>query len=680
MNDSSGMGIFGMNKPLRYLIFRTTNVGVYLVLAGVYNIIDEISRSTLLSSETISAFFDKVQIVIGIVMLFRLAVTILQGIVDPEKAADTQAGMGNIVTKVITGLVFLAMLVPLKNMPPDDQLNSYQKNVKYGGILFGTLYEFQDRVLQQHILTKLALGTKGNYTNDELKSMGDTMAAAVLKTFFTPNFKEGVGSDINIYEDKSDHLIKYDHNQLYCNPDDSKAYSKYYEATKPTEVLNMINKTCNGEDHFAFNFNWLTSFIIGILFTVVLIIICIEVAKRAIKLALLRLIAPIPVISYMGSNTDLQNSKLGNWIQMLITTYVDLFITLAIIFFCVSIINEIAIHGLKVGGKQASIFAKVFIYIGLLLFAKDGPKFIKQALGMKDEGGGMLGGLAKGLGAVGAASALGGKKLAAGAYTKARGGSFRDGAGQVQSDNKLLAFKRGLDQNNETLQNKKKAQREIKQMHNDWNKADKWWNEQQEAGKDPANMFDGQTAENYEKFYDNKEFAASAMAVDAADNEYKAAAENYKLKADQHKLTKTDIKRLDDAEKTLQSKKDFHEKMRDSHAKDAKKQDQYKFRKYNSSDPTNVSELPKSSGPSYEIHANDINERYNVHDAPTEQEHAAGQQYYEDVFNNPENAQKLDQDQQAYYEDFFNVNPDVAGQIDANERAADQRQNNNNRN
>ena len=78
------------------------NAGFYWILAGLYGMIVEIAESTILSSDIVAGFFARVQLVIGIFMIFRLSMTILQGIVDPDKAVNSEAGMSNIIVKIIT--------------------------------------------------------------------------------------------------------------------------------------------------------------------------------------------------------------------------------------------------------------------------------------------------------------------------------------------------------------------------------------------------------------------------------------------------------------------------------------------------------------------------------------------------------------------------------------------------
>lgn len=417
------------------------NQGIYFLLAGLYDIIINISKSQILSGSTVMAFFSRVQLMIGVFMIFRLTITVLQGLVDPEKFMDSKSGFGSVIMKIVISLALLTTLIPI-NIP--EPSNSYEKQIKSNGLLFGILYDFQDRILSRNILAKLVLGTNDASDSDSrIKDAGDNLSSMLLKNFFTPNLKPEIGGSFKMIKG-DDGILRYSQEDLFCETrveadggnegnDDPKqtadAYEKYYKSENPVEILNLINERCEtttdpsgkkyiklmGWDAYAFNFNWLIALVCGAIFLFVLVNICIEVAKRAIKIAILRLIAPIPIISYMNPKSSMDNGSFGSWVKTLSSTYIDLFINLLIIYFVLFLMNEIANNNGLIVSDGASgtvvLFSKVFIYIGLLLFAKDAPKFIKQALGMKDEGGkGWFSGIAAaaglgaaGLGAIGSA-------------------------------------------------------------------------------------------------------------------------------------------------------------------------------------------------------------------------------------------------------------------------------------
>ena len=95
------------------------------------------------------------------------------------------------------------------------------------------------------------------------------------------------------------------------------------------------------------------------------------------------------------------------WIKLLIKTYLDLFLRLIIIHFIIFIIMSLVNSGFYSRiTDQGFIGYMTFIaiIIGLLAFAKEAPKFMKDALGLKGDGFSLFGGLGAALG-VGAAAA-----------------------------------------------------------------------------------------------------------------------------------------------------------------------------------------------------------------------------------------------------------------------------------
>ena len=391
------------------------NSGIYWLLAVSYNILLLIANSELFTGETVIQIFNRVELVIGVFMVFRLTMLVLQGIINPDTFTDSKSGASNIIVKIITSLALLTLLIPINIPKSASEMNSFEKRINNNGLLFGILYDFQYRIMSQTLLGNLILGTGATDSEDNVLNSGDEMASTVLKSFFTPNLKKS-----NYKYNSNGH---YDDDDLFCEDFD---YDKFYNTKNPSAILGMATDSCDlieyngmgGFSGYAFNFSWLISLIVAIIFIFILLGMAVEVAKRAVKIAILRLIAPIPIISYMNPKASMDNGSLGSWVKTLSSTYIELFINVTIIYFAIFMINQIAngqlqfinSTGQKIGGFTI-MMAKIFIFIGILLFAKEAPKFIKQALGMKDEGGkgwfnGIVGALglgAAGLGAIGSA-------------------------------------------------------------------------------------------------------------------------------------------------------------------------------------------------------------------------------------------------------------------------------------
>ena len=146
-----------------------------------------------------------------------------------------------------------------------------------------------------------------------------------------------------------------------------------------------------------------------LIMTIVITGFAVDIAVRAIKLAILRMVAPVPIISYINPPKQ-GGGAFDNWTKSLISTYVDLFVRLAIVYFGLFMIQIIMNGGMDIFGSNVQGFtftsgvAFIFIILGILVFMRQAPQFIKDVLGIKG----------KPMGNVGLSSLLGGTAMAIG--------------------------------------------------------------------------------------------------------------------------------------------------------------------------------------------------------------------------------------------------------------------------
>ena len=89
--------------------FRSLGAGidraVYGLMGLVFQLFFSVASADIFSSGMISKFYTRVQLIIGVFVLFQLAMTVLRGIVNPEGFTDSKSGAGNIVMRICTALV-----------------------------------------------------------------------------------------------------------------------------------------------------------------------------------------------------------------------------------------------------------------------------------------------------------------------------------------------------------------------------------------------------------------------------------------------------------------------------------------------------------------------------------------------------------------------------------------------
>lgn len=367
---------------------------VYTLMSYLYQIFFAVASVDFLNGDVVSSIYQRVQLILGVFMIFKLAVSILQGIMSPDAVYDKKGGMGKIITRIIVSLIMLALMAPI-NVPSPS--NEFEKQIDSNGLLFGTLFSLQNRVLSNNTIGRLMIGTSDaaeNATSSKsLKQTGDLFATTVLKTFIGVNMKEDGGKVCG--------NIDSDIMKIYNSP-----------KSTPGQLLSIVSISCEqaangsgggslfsniiqefvGSDQYAFAYFLILSTAAGIIIDILLIAYSVDVAVRVFKLAILRLIAPIPIISHMhisakeGKGAD----AFSLWTQSLISTYIELFIRLAVIYFVLFILNSILVNGINFTyGTSSTIingFATLFIIIGLMFFAKQAPNYIKSVLGIKSNG------------------------------------------------------------------------------------------------------------------------------------------------------------------------------------------------------------------------------------------------------------------------------------------------------
>ncbi len=388
------------------LVFASLDFVVYSLLGIVYELFFNVASAEIISNSTVMSFFGRVQLILGVFMMFQLAMTILKGIVNPDSFTDAKSGAGNLITRIITALILLTLLIPI-NIP--NASNEYEDQVRKNGILFGTLYSLQHRLLANNTIGKLIFGNvstdyvSANSNMSELKKSSKVFTSTVLKSFYRINLLPE--SQRKQHQEGKDDAI-FNANRVCQDIDDSKLSLYTKEDADPDDVTGMVNETCTvsgrgilGTKYYAFSYMPLVSLIVGIVFTFILLSFSVDVAVRAIKLAVLRLIAPIPIIGYMDPKGS-KDSSFNAWTKAVTSTYLDLFIRLGAVYFVIFLISDIIRNGLVInhGGGLLGALTFILIFIGLFVFAKQAPKFIKEVLGLKGDTGNIFGGLGNILG------------------------------------------------------------------------------------------------------------------------------------------------------------------------------------------------------------------------------------------------------------------------------------------
>ena len=556
---------------LRGIFTALDNLG-YFFLGGIFNIFFSIASAELFQGEVFNTFFERIQLILGVFMVFRLSITFLQIIVNPDMYKDKQSGAASLVRRVAVMLILLSVIVPITIPEEATNENPLNEKIASNGILFGFLYQIQESIVENNILGQLILGidigeSGAGLETGGMRNVGQVLTSQVAQSFVTPTLNEG-------YDTVSEENFE----EAAACPDIVRPY--YNPLVTSGAIMNHITETCdsNGEV-YAFDYTILGGFIVSVVMTIIVIGFTLDIAVRSIKLGILRLIAPIPIISYISPGQE-KDGAFGNWVKTLTSTYLSLFVRLVIIYFGIYLIIILR-NGELINTDGLSALAKIFVYIGILIFMKEAPKFFQDMLGLKGDGK-----LFSNVAPIAAAAGIGAGALAAGTISAATGNGFMAGASQVHGNgivNKTMTTLRNLTpKQQELIKNKRAGKLELSQLHNQWKKGDKVYDK---LGK---NAFSGNPDDESYNIFGSREFAESKRAVDNANEHLKVVSARYNEAYSRGDLTQDLVDEYEKAQKSLKGKEATHESMRKLYSKDAKIEDSFKFRKYNDTDPTRV--------------------------------------------------------------------------------------------
>ena len=449
---------------------------VYGLIPQIYKLFIYLSQLNLFSGEDnpLQELVNRVYVLLGIFMLFKVSFSLLQYIVDPSAFRDTSKGIGKLVTNVLVALVLLVsvpsifnfasylqdillsnnvigQLILGSNMSDDKEINTdnvetMAKDVQF--MMFGAFYSLNPAVTESTTFSSCK-GSDGVFGSRDFAKYNDGACLQQLDTAIG-TYEETSANNVDLYS-----FFKYssenDRNGNPCknNICDDRDFGDFDK---------LLWWKIDGE--YVINYLPFISTGAGIYVVFLLITFCVDVAVRVIKLCFLQMIAPIAIVSYIDPKESIGSGKLNSWIKECASTYFSLFLRLAVVFLVIVLISVISsmvlasdstlgqkVEDITGGDVVFNIWIYLFLIIGAFMFAKQVPKMIESIFDIKgsgelslnpfksmgavrDSGFGTLAGGAIGLGVGATASGI-----AAAAATRDEGGNawttFRRGVGGV---------------------------------------------------------------------------------------------------------------------------------------------------------------------------------------------------------------------------------------------------------
>lgn len=405
-----------------YNVFLFLDGMLYGLIDSIFDVFNFLAKVNLFSNENYMKIVKNFYIVLGLVMLFALSYSLLKAVINPDEFAKGEQSFPKMMKNVIVSLAIIAVLPTV----------------------FNFAFNLQNTILNQNTIPRLILGEEFNGNNNS--SPGRLLSYNMFSAFLHVNEEYCTkDNETETAFDASD--AKTCAEDIKTNKSNAKWYKPWRLLSK-SETFYDIDTSIKDGDISMVNYNnfgeavaegklsylMLISTICGLYILWVLTNFCFDMAVRVIKLVFFQIIAPIPVVCRVIPGGKLKD-VFSTWIKKTVSTFVDVFIRVAILYLGVFIIQLVIENWPNLDVSKLSftqgLIAKALVLMGTVIFIRQAPKLISDMfhLDTGDMKLGLMDKLAAGGGLM-AAAATGGLGLGAiRNFAKSR----RDGKGILSS-------------------------------------------------------------------------------------------------------------------------------------------------------------------------------------------------------------------------------------------------------
>lgn len=406
-------------KTLRTLFFALDKV-IYGLIDDVYGLLLQLTRTSVFTEESIHQFAERIYALVGIFMLFKVTVSLVNYVLNPDDFTDKEKGLGSIVKHVILSLVMVVLVPYIFNEAFELQSIILEENTIMN-LVFGSPSERQLKVsnssytesagqkIQFTIMYAFAQPNYDDFFNDSQYDLADCRNTYVEDedgnyTFRkTPVFDNIASEDSDfiyslnescwgVYDPNTDTYVENGENgrllKAFKSIDSGDIVYQNYAQGVAQQSFNMffrqdviLAKEANGSRYFVdYKMGISTAVGVGVLY--LFLMFCIDIAIRSVKLGFLQMIAPIPILSYCDPKSG-KDGLFKKWTDMCVKTYLDLFIRLFSLYFGIYVITLIGrFRDVATGKTVSGWLVSIFMIIGILIFIKQLPKILSEQLGL----------------------------------------------------------------------------------------------------------------------------------------------------------------------------------------------------------------------------------------------------------------------------------------------------------
>lgn len=316
-------------------------IGIFSLVSFLFDILIKITQVDLMDT---SEIYQRVIMIFTVVITFYITFEFVKYTVSPENITDKQKGAMPLFARIVIAILLLAFTPKI----------------------FTTAMTLQERVINTQVLPKVILGAPAVGEGEDLASSGRVFASNLFSVFY-----------------------RFDNAKCLSDGNNNKTCLETKEEVE--EVVRNVSSTENilhtlfagplFSDEFwtglksGVEFNPLFAILFGGFLLYVIFMYCKDVALRYVQLVFLQIISPIAILSYIAPNKEGMFKK---WLKQCTTTYLDIFIRLALLYFMMLVMKQFLGHDLTRDGMNAGLFVKLFIIFALLRFVLKVPKLLQE--------------------------------------------------------------------------------------------------------------------------------------------------------------------------------------------------------------------------------------------------------------------------------------------------------------
>lgn len=370
------MMILNLWGEIRELCLRLDMVA-FSFIDNIYSLFNAIASESLITNTVIKQVLNNVYVLVGIFAFFRIAMLLINSIINPDALNKQGAGLSKIFVNTVIMLVLLVFTPTLFQMSRD----------------------FASTVVSGNYVQKLFINVNDSETLKPEKEMQKIAIGTVITK--EDRITCGAGSS------DCDKAVQCLNNINGVDPQgDEECLTKEGVAWGKLADYNGVREKVDGDKVYVYNYRPLVLTIVGWLITYVLLSFTFDVAKRMIELAVLEIVSPLFIATIVDPKS-MQSGPFKKWLKTLGNSYASLFLRIAaisIMLLCVRLLSYWK------PSAEVGAFGKLIILIAFLIFVKQLPKWFSNMLGMDGDG--------TGLGSLGIGKKIGGAALIGGAATK----------------------------------------------------------------------------------------------------------------------------------------------------------------------------------------------------------------------------------------------------------------------